>query len=182
VGSLALGVALTLGLGWFTESEEEARGKPGWLRVYFNGQANLRKGLRLLGLYALLHSCPNPDYGALVVCLFLAWDNVAYAGRRLHMFLHRSPDTTKFLARGAGGGGVGARAVVGDDAGGGEEYTQRELERLRNYVQENPHAAQKVQRGADALARFRAGGPDAVRDWGEEEEAGGGKGWGCVVQ
>lgn len=168
LGSAALGVALTLGFGWFTESEEEARAKPGWLRVHFNGQANLRKGLRLWGLYALLHSCPNPDYGGLVVLLFLAWDNLAYAGRRLHMFLHRSPDTTKYLAQ-------PHVAVVGDDV------TKRELERLRKHVQENPQAAQRVQRGADALARFKAGGPDAVRDWGDGEEDGGGRGW-CVVQ
>ncbi len=170
-------MALTLGLGWFTESEDEARAKPGWLRVHLNGQANLRKGLRLLGLYALLHSCPNPDYGALVVGLFLAWDNLAYAGRRLHMFLHRSPDTTKFLARPA----AGARAVVGDEGAGGDGgHTQRELERLRSYVQTNPQETLKVQRGADALARFRAGGPDAIRDVGEDED-GGGRGW-CAVQ
>lgn len=173
LGSAALGVALTLGLGWFTESEEEARAKPGWLRVHFNGQANLRKALRLWGLYTLLHSCPNPDYGGLVVLLFLAWDNLAYAGRRLHMFLHRSPDTTKYLVQ-----APHARAVVGDDS---NDYTERELERLRKHVQENPQATQRVQRGADALARFRAGGPDAVRDWGEGEGEGGGKGW-CVVQ
>lgn len=140
--------------------------------MYFNGQANLRKALRLWGLYALLHSCPNPDYGGLVVLLFLAWDNLAYAGRRLHIFLHRSPDTTKFLAQ-------PPRAVVGDEGAGGRDYTERELARLRNYAQANPQTLSRVQRGSGAMMAFIAGGPDAVRDPGDGDEEG--SRW-CVVQ
>ena len=177
IGSIVLGMCMTLFMGWFTESEDEAREKGGWLRIAMNGQANIHKLCRYAGLYALLHSCPNPDYGALVIILFALSDQLYYLLYRTHMYIHRSPDTSRYLSY----------QTVEDDAPGGKRsnaHTEQALNDLREYVNRNPDAAHRLsERGGNAFERFRSGAPHVwTSDEDEAARTGQGRRSGCSVQ
>ncbi len=141
VGSAVLGVMLGWGLGWFRETEDEARERPGWLRVYFNGQHNIRVGLIGLALCFLCRAVPTPDLGALIVVLVLCRGTLGHFAHRLHMYLHRSPDTHRFLAQ-------PYEARIGDEGEGeNEDNTAAELDKLRAYIRSNPEATHRLRHG-----------------------------------
>lgn len=175
---------MTFFMGWFKESEDEARERGGWLRLAMNGQANIHKLCRYAGLYALLHSCPNPDYGALVIILFLISDQLYYLAYRTHMYIHRSPDTTRYVSCAS----YYAQARVGDDddydVGKPNRHTEQALNDLRDYVRQNPNAAHALSdRGNVALNRFRDGESHVSKVAQDEyKNMGQGNRSGCCVQ
>jgi len=194
VACALLGVGLTWGMGWFLETEEEAKERPGWLHLYFNGQHNIRVALTAVALFFLWRAVPTPDLGVLLLLLVLTRGFWGHALHRLDMYLHRSPQTHRFLARASTFAPAGSwrserrpRARIGDEVEEEEEeedYTTSELQKLRAYVQRYPEATHRVRHGKMDLARFREGGEDFLV---EEEDEDAEKGWegrrvGCCVQ
>jgi hypothetical protein len=186
VGSCLLGAGLALGLGWWEETEEECRERRGgWVKVWFNGQRNIRVGLTMLALSFLWRSVPTPDMGVAVVVVVMGRGWLGYGLHLLHMYLNRSPETHRFLAK---QGGRGHRARVGDKGEEGKEeeeenHTKRALEGLRTYVVENPESTHRVRHGRGEMDRFKQGGADYVGGGEEEEEEGEGgrRRRGCCV-
>jgi hypothetical protein len=158
--SVSFGVGLTLYFRWFTEEEEDARAR-GWAAAAVNGQGNLRRLLRGWGLYMLLNSCPNPDYGAVVLALFLSWEYLFYGAKRVHMAINREQGMRRYMANPPPRRGAGA-----------EQYTAAQLEKLKRSVERDQSLLHQVSdAGRTAWGRFSTGGPHVLHATEEERGA-----------
>jgi len=144
VGSCIMGLVLTWYFKWFSEDEIDARDRGGWLGTLFNGQAAIRRAIRLIGLGFLMRSVPNPDYAIVVVLFFYFWDDLAFVMWRGYMYAYQSPDTSRYIAhhyRSREDEGAG-----GERKEGPNDYTVKALESLRAHYKANPSDLNKLSR------------------------------------